>query len=269
MATDLDAYFARIGHAGNRDPSLATLRALHARHPVAIPFENLDVIRGRGVRLDPVSVEQKLVRDRRGGYCFEHNLLFASVLRALGFQVTTLAARVRWQQPPDVVTPRAHMVLRVDLDDTPWLVDVGFGGLTPTAPVRLDMLDPQTTPHEILRVTRGGDGHVLQANVGGGWGDVYQIAMDVQHPVDFELANWYTSTHPASRFTQNLVVTRAGEHGRRLSLLNRELVERSRDGVQRRTVDTPDELLDVLASQFGLDFPAGTRFGSPGTPWPA
>jgi N-hydroxyarylamine O-acetyltransferase len=269
MVPDLDAYFARIGHAGNRDPSLATLRALHARHPVAIPFENLDVIRGTGVRLDAASIEQKLVTDRRGGYCFEHNLLFASVLRALGFQVTTLTARVRWQVPPDVVTPRAHMVLRVDLDDVPWLVDVGFGGLTPTAPVRLDRLDPQTTPHEVLRVTRAGDGHVLQANVAGGWGDVYQIAMEAQHPVDFELANWYTSTHPTSRFTQNLIVTRACDDGRRLSLLNRELVERSRDDVHRRAIDTPDELLDVLASRFGLRFPAGTRFGSPGTPWPA
>ncbi len=126
-----------------------------------------------------------------------------------------------------------------------------------------------TTPHEMLRVTRGGDGHVLQASIAGGWGDVYQIAMDPQHPVDFELANWYTSTHPASRFTQNLIVARAGDHGRRFSLVNHELVERSRDDVQKRTVDTPDELLDVLATQFELDFPAGTRFGSPGAPWPA
>jgi N-hydroxyarylamine O-acetyltransferase len=81
VAVDLGAYFARIEYTGTRYPSITTLRALQARHPVAIPFANLDVLRGTGVRLDPASVEQKLVGDRRGGYCFEHNLLFATVLR--------------------------------------------------------------------------------------------------------------------------------------------------------------------------------------------
>src|SRR5215471_15232590 len=149
---DLDAYLARIGYVGPREPSLAVLRSIHALHPSAIPFENLDVIRGVGIRLDLPSIEQKLVRDRRGGYCFEQNGLFAAVLEELGFEVTPLAARVRWQVPPDVRTSLTHMVLRVDVERVPYLADVGFGGQTPTAPLRLDVPDAQRTPRETFRV---------------------------------------------------------------------------------------------------------------------
>src|SRR5690348_2897872 len=117
---NLDSYFDRIGYARQEGPSLAVLRALCALHPVAIPFENIDVIRGLGVRLDLPSIEQKLVSDRRGGYCFEQNGLLAGALEALGFRVTPLAARVRWQVPAEVHMPLTHMVLRVDLDDVPW-----------------------------------------------------------------------------------------------------------------------------------------------------
>jgi N-hydroxyarylamine O-acetyltransferase len=114
---NLDSYFARIGYAGPSEPSLEVLRALCALHPIAIPFENLDVIRGLGVRLDLPSVEQKLVGDRRGGYCFEQNGLFAAAIEGLGFRVTPLAARVRWQVSAEVHMPLSHMVLRVDLED--------------------------------------------------------------------------------------------------------------------------------------------------------
>ncbi len=265
----LDAYFERIGYKGPREASLALLRALHARHPVAIPFENLDVIRGLGVRIDLPSLEQKLVRDRRGGYCFEQNALFAAVLDALGFRVTPLAARVRWQIPTHVATPLTHMVLRVDLDGAPWLADVGFGGLTPTAPLRLDVEEAQPTPHETFRVVRSGNVHTLQAKVADAWDDVYRFTLEEQHSIDYEVANWFTSTHPASRFIQNLIVTRATDDGKRIALMNRELVVRRKASVEKRVVETPEELLDVLASQFGLRFPPGTRFGTPGNAWPA
>jgi N-hydroxyarylamine O-acetyltransferase len=222
-----------------------------------------------GVRLDLPSIEQKLVNDRRGGYCFEQNALFAAVLDALGFRVTPLAARVRWQVPEAVAMPLTHMVLRVDLDGAPWLADVGFGGLTPTAPLRLDVEEPQPTSHETFRLVRSGDVHVLQAHVADAWSDVYRFTLQEQHPIDYEVANWFTSTHPASRFKQNLIVTRAGDDGQRISLTNRELVLRGRAGVEKRILQTPDELLDLLANHFGLRFPAGTRFGDPGNAWPA
>ena len=120
---DLDAYLHRVGDAGPVGPDLETLRRLQAAHLGAIPFENLDVRLGRPVGLDLASLQAKLVRRRRGGYCFEQNTLFAAVLRAIGFDLRTLEARVR---PPGATSPlpRTHMLLRVDVGGDPWLADV-------------------------------------------------------------------------------------------------------------------------------------------------
>ena len=133
---DLDAYLKRIGYSGPRNSTLETLRALQLKHPLAIPFENLDTLTGRPVKLDVTSLERKLVHSRRGGYCFEQNLLFKHVLTSLGFDVTALAARVVWERPAEV-RARTHMVLLVALDGRRYICDVGFGGLTATAPIEL------------------------------------------------------------------------------------------------------------------------------------
>src|SRR5690606_6183767 len=115
-----------------------TLAAIHVAHPAAMPFENLDPFLGRAVALDLATLEAKLIHGRRGGYCYEQNLLLMQVLRALGFRVGGLAARVLWNRPKDALTPRTHMLLRIDLDGRTWLADVGFGGLTQTAPLLLE-----------------------------------------------------------------------------------------------------------------------------------
>lgn len=268
MPLDLDAYFARIGYHGAREPSLALLRALHARHPVAIPFENLDVLRGVPIDLEPAALERKLVAARRGGYCFEQNGLLAAVLRALEFTVIPLVARVRWQVPPEVEMARTHMVLQVEIAGVPWLADVGFGSLTATAPVRLDVETPQETPNEILRVVPAGHERLLQVQLDDVWQDLYRFTLEPALDVDYRVANWYTSTHPRSMFTQNLTVTRVGEGGERLALRNRLLTVRGRDGKTETPVKTPEALLQVLAERFGLHFAAGTRFGAPGQAWP-
>ena len=144
MEIDLDAYLARIGYDGPRTVELSTLRALHALHPAAIPFEAIDVLLDRGVDLAPQAVDAKLIHGRRGGYCFEQNSLFARVLTALGFQVEGLAARVRWNMAPDApAQPRTHMVNRVEIDGVSWLADVGFGGCVLPAPLRMDTTDAQ------------------------------------------------------------------------------------------------------------------------------
>ena len=126
---DLDAYLARIGYDGPREPTLEVLRAIHAAHPAAIPFEAIDVLLDRGVDISLPAVQAKLIAGRRGGYCFEQNTLFLAVLRELGFDVEPLLARVVWMRPADAPAgPRTHMVLRVTLEGRPWLADVGFGG---------------------------------------------------------------------------------------------------------------------------------------------
>ncbi len=162
---DLSAYFARVGYAGGGAPTLDTLAALHLRHTEAIAFENLNPVLGWPVDLDPKALVRKLVGERRGGYCYEQNLLFGQVLTALGFWVTGLAGRVRWNTPDCVMTPRSHMLLRVDLDAHPHIVDVGFGVQTPTMPLRLETNVAQTTPHGRFRLIKAGDGFMLEAEV--------------------------------------------------------------------------------------------------------
>ena len=156
---ELESYFARVNYDGPREPSLDVLRALQYRHTHTFPFENLDVLLGRGIRLDTGALTVKLIDSRRGGYCFEQNGLFWRVLNALGFAVTPLAARVRWQVPDEVETGRTHMLLKVDLPEGPYIVDVGFGGLNPTAPFALEPGLAQATSLETYRIVPWGGGY--------------------------------------------------------------------------------------------------------------
>lgn len=270
-ALDLDAYFARIGYTGTREPSLATLRALHLHHVLAVPFENLDVLLGRTISLELGDLARKIVHERRGGYCYEQNTLFAAVLRALGFHVATLVARVRWQVPAEQPTARTHMILRVEADGRPWLADVGFGSAGLTGPIALDAGEiEQTTPHEARRLAVRGEYTVHQVRIGGEWHDAFQFTSDAVPSIDYEVANWFSNKHPRSHFQQNLIVTRARADGSRVLLFNRELTERRRDGsAVKRPVHDADELLALLAAHFDLHFSAGTRFGPPGSAWPS
>jgi N-hydroxyarylamine O-acetyltransferase len=268
-AIDLDAYCARIGYAGARGPTLATLHALVAAHTRAIPFENLDVLLGRGIDLAPAAIQRKLVRDGRGGYCFEQNGLFLLVLEALGFRVTPMSARVRLRHPRDYTPPRTHLFLRVELCGEPWLADVGVGGLSLTAPIRLTEDLEQPTPHETRRIIREGGRLFHQARLGAEWTDIYEFTLEEMPPIDREVANWFTSAHPQSHFRNRLMAARAAPAGGRLTLLNDEFTIRGADGhADSRRLGSADELLAVLEEHFGLRFPAGTRFGPPGSPWP-
>ncbi len=264
---DLDAYLTRIGDDGSRAPALATLHRIVAAHTRSIPFENLDVLLGKGIDLEPERVERKLVHERRGGYCFEQNTLLLRALQALGFQAAALSARVRYQRPRDYTPPRTHVFVRVEVDGVSWLADVGVGGLSLTAALRLDTESEQPTPHEPRRIVREGGLYFHQVLLEGTWQDVYEFTLEEMPSIDRELANWYTSAHPGSHFKNQLLVARATPDGRK-TLLNRELTLRKTAGhVDRRTVATPDELLEVLDEHFGLSFPTGVRFACTGLDW--
>ena len=266
---DLDAYFARIGYTGPRDATPDVLAAIHRHHARAIPYENLDVLLGRGIDLTSAAIERKLVHQKRGGYCFEQNGLLRDMLRTLGFRVTPLIARVRWQVPDEVVTPFTHMLMRVDFGERAFLADVGFGSRSLFSPLALEFDTAQTGSLEPRRLVRRGPLIVQQTPVDGTWADVYQFTLDEAPAIDFELGNWFTSTHPQSRFKLNLALALADED-RRYAILNREFITRHADGrVEKRELATPDELLEVLAQHFDLHFPPGTRFGPPGAPWPS
>jgi len=253
---DQEAYFRRIGWAGPREPTLPVLESLVLAHAAHIPFENLDVLTGQGIDLDPVHIDSKLIRSRRGGYCFEQNALFACVLEQLGFKVTRLAARVRYRT--DRVLPRTHMTLRVDLDGTPLLADVGFGADGLLLPVTLDGTESAQFAWT-YRVVDEGAAQVLQSRRGNSWEDLYAFTREPQLAVDYEVANHYTSTHPMSRFTQMLTAQTLAPDVRRI-LRDREYTEDRGAASTTRVIRDDDELLAVLAQSFGLEFPAGTRF---------
>lgn len=253
---DLDAYCARIGYGGPREPTLAALRAIVLGHASAIPFENLDVLLGRGVSLAPEALMGKLVARRRGGYCFEHNAVLLAALRRLGFQAEGLAARVVWNQPADFVGPRTHMLLRVELPEGPHIADVGFGGLTPTAPLALRAGIAQATPHESFRLQESEGGFTLDAQRGGQWQSLYRFALDAQAPVDYEVANWFTSTHPRSLFRNHLLAARATAEGHH-TLFDDRFAIRRRDGtIERRRIRDAADLAGVLGAHFGIDLSA-------------
>lgn len=249
---DLDAYCARIGYSGPREPKLETLRALHERHPAAIPFEAIDVMLGRGVDLAPEAVDAKLIHGRRGGYCFEQNSLFKRALVAIGFDVESLIARVRWMSPEDApLRPRTHMGLRVTVDGVPWLADVGFGGCVSSAPLRMDMKEPQATRHMTFRLAAVPGGKRMEALIGETWMPLYILSSEVQNDVDYEPANWYTATHPDSFFRQVLMVARTAPEGLFALQNARYTIRRPSQPEERRTLDAAG-LEQVLREDFGL-----------------
>lgn len=251
-ALDLAAYCARIGHAEALSPTLDALRRLQARHMSAIPFENLDILLGRGIDLSPDVVEAKLITARRGGYCFEQNGLFKRVLEAIGFRVEGLLARVRWMVPDAAPpTPRSHMVLRVVIGGRPWLVDVGFGGNTPSALLAMDTQEPQPTGHETYRVVPSEEGLLLQALIGHAWSPLYDLSLQPQLAVDYEQPNWYTATHPGSHFRHQLSVARTTPEARYV-LRNSRLTVREYTGEQSQRELGMDELMQTLHDTFGL-----------------
>jgi N-hydroxyarylamine O-acetyltransferase len=254
---DLDAYWTRLGYGGPTSPNLDTLSAVALRHPLAIAFENLDPLLGRPVRLDIPTLQQKMLRDGRGGWCFEHNVLLGTVLRALRFEVTGLAARVMWNAPPGTVTARSHMVLHVQLGGHAYIVDAGFGGLTLTSPLRLEPGVEQATPHEPFRLERWGEYFVLEAQIGAEWRPLYRFDLQSQLIADYEVSNWYLCTHPRSHFLSTLIAARV-QVDRRYALRNTDLAIHYRDGyTERRGLTTAREVRDALEQSFGIAVPEG------------
>lgn len=254
---DLDRYFARVGFSGTARPDAATLVALHDAHTRAIPFESLDPLLGRPVALDVGSVAAKLIDERRGGYCFEQNVLFRAVLEAIGFDVVGLGGRVRWMSPPQApLGPRSHMLLKVDLAEGAFLADVGFGACLLDAPLRFAVDEDQRTRLGTFRLRSFDARFALEAMQPSGWRTMYVFDLEPQLPADYEVANWFTSTHPRSPFPAHLVVERLADD-RRHKLADRRHVVEGCDGaiVEERTIEDAETLTRVLGEVFGLTPP--------------
>jgi N-hydroxyarylamine O-acetyltransferase len=256
-SSQLDQYFQRIGYGGAHRPTLATLQALHRQHPLAITFENLDSWLGQPPALETDALFDKLVLRRRGGYCFEQNGLFKLVLEALGFAVRGLSARVLWNQPEGAQTPRTHQALLVEVQGQEWLVDVGFGGLTALAPLRLTPEREQATPVETLRLRQSGNGFMLEALLPGGARPLYWFVPETALTVDFVQSNWFVGAHPESRFVRQLITTcvRPEADGRfsRHNLVDRDYsVYRAGQPPQTHTLQTATQMQQLLRDVFAL-----------------
>jgi len=248
---DLDAYMARIGYEGPRAANLETLRAVHFLHPQAIPFENLDPLLRRPVRIDAVSLQDKLIRSGRGGYCFEQNLLFVHALRALGFVVHEYTARVLYGRPVGARAPRTHLLLGVECEGRRYLADVGFGSNVMTGPLLLDETSPQQTPHEPYRIARDGDFYVVEFLMRDVWTKLLRFDVSEQIFEDHVQGNWYVSTYPQSMFLNSLMAARV-EPGRRYALANNQLtVHDMTSGSDKRELDKA-ELRDALGDIFRI-----------------
>ncbi|MBA2078654.1 arylamine N-acetyltransferase [Rhodanobacter sp. PCA2] len=252
---DLAAYLRRIGYRDAPTADVPTLRALAAAHAAAIPFENLDPLRGVPVQLELDALQRKLLHEGRGGYCFEQNLLFAAALRAIGFTVHGLIARVLWNQPEDTITPQTHMLLRVEVNGETWLTDIGFGSMNLAGAVRLEPGVAQPTGLESFRLQEHGGEWRMQACVRGDWLTLYRFDTGPREFIDYVVANHYVSTFPTSNFVRHLIVARTASD-RRLTLRDREFTVRRPDAEpERRTLRDGEEMCRVLEREFLLRLP--------------
>ncbi|MFH8349003.1 arylamine N-acetyltransferase [Streptomyces sp. NPDC018045] len=248
---DLDAYLARTGYAGERVPTVAALRELHARHAATFAFENLEIVLGRPVPLDLKSLQEKMVGRRRGGYCYEQNLLYAAALDRFGFRLSGLGARIRMGETK--IRPVTHALLKVELDGEEWITDVGFGGEALLEPVPLrDGVEVRQGGWTFGLVREGEDGTwVLRSRHEDGWFDLYAFGPEARHPADYGVFNYYISTHPRSPFTGRMVIQQPGPDLRR-TLIGTELTLTRPDWSRVVRQVPPEEIPAVLEADFGL-----------------
>lgn len=250
---DLAAYFQRIGYDGLQAATPAVLAEIALQHALSIPFENLDAYLGRRVELDAAAVQRKLVIGRRGGWCYEQNLLLGNALRALGFDVTDLAGRVLWGRSADAVTARTHRALCVRIDGRELLVDAGFGGHVMTGVLDLNSAAEQSTPHEPFRLSALGADRLLESRVRGAWLPLFRFDLQPQLPIDFEAANYQLAHDPTSHFTQGIRASRVARDGRH-ALRDLELVFHGSDGsTQRELLRSATAVCDALHDVIGID----------------
>ena len=246
---NLDAYFARISYGIDRtDPTPETLRQLHRAHMLAVPFENLDIHLGRRIVVDKTELFNKIVMQKRGGFCYEQNGLFAAVLRALGFDVTLMEARVS-RGDGTFGIPFDHLTLLVTLDDR-WLADVGFGDSF-LEPLRFDDPGEQEQDRDVFRVTHDGSVGLHSRRKNNNWIDQYRFFLTPRTLNDFAEGCHYHQTAPQSSFTQKRVCSCATSEGRiTLSDLTLKI---TRNGYATETV-LPDEAAfrAALREQFGI-----------------
>ncbi|WP_431702614.1 arylamine N-acetyltransferase family protein [Pseudomonas sp. BR20] len=257
-------YLQRLGYDSPPPPTLQTLRDLQLRHVCTFAFESLSTLLRLPVPIDLPSVEQKVLFEGRGGYCYELNQMFLALLQELGFDARGITGRVVMGGPPEARTARTHRLSLVTLDGVRYVTDVGFGGMVPSSPLQLHTQAVQATAHEPYRLALNEQegSYTLWAEVAGEWRGLYVFDLQVQADIDYEIGNWYVSTHPGSPFLGQLKVARLAA-GERHTLNNAHYaihyLDRPSD---KRVIQSADELLGVLGTTFGIRVPVHPQLDS-------
>ncbi len=259
---NLDAYFARIGWGGGTVPGYDTLAGLVEAHTGHIPFENLDVLLGRGVRLDLDGLQDKLVRRCRGGYCFEHATLLAAVLDQIGFRPAHHAARVILMGPKEE-SPRTHMFLTVPVDGKTFLVDPGFASYSARRPLPLAPVAPSGC--KVHHLTQEDGIWTLHIPRDEGTIPGWVTTLERENPIDFELSNYWTATHPTSLFRQVMMMSAVTPEGR-VNVMNQDVTYVGADGAVRYKLKDRSALRALLIEHFGFDLPEAETLIVPAIP---
>lgn len=255
---NIRAYLRRIGSAGKTPVNARILSRLHRQHLQTVPFENLSIHLGEPVVLDESALYDKIVRRRRGGFCYELNGLFAALLRGLGCKVTLLSARVA-RAAGGFGPEFDHLLLLVELDRR-WLVDVGFGENFRT-PLDLDAAGPQVQGSRAYQILRKGRHHVLQErDAAGRWNDAYRFTLQPRKLTEFAEMCRYHQTSRHSHFTRNRICSLATSAGRK-TLSGMRLIETGRNGARReRRLADEGEYRRMLLERFGVRLARGSAF---------
>lgn len=262
-AFDLPTYLARIGYDGPTRPDYDTLAGLLAAHMNAIHFENIDVLLGRPIRLDLEGLQEKIVRGQRGGYCFEQATLFDAALKAIGFLTTAHTARVTLVLAPDKA-PRGHMFLVVALAEGEFVADPGLGGFGCRSPIPLDGR-PARDGDETNVVSFDGRRRMLKIESGERKIDAWTSGLDDDNWIDFEVANHWFSTHPASPMRQRLMLRVMTPRGR-VTVMNRDVTVRADGAARTFQLEDRKALRRLLRDTVGFDLPEAETLAVPTVP---
>ena len=252
MEAKIQDYFARINFQDKAEVDLKTLTKLQLCHTSSIAFENIDSFTEQEVKIDSDSLFEKLVYRKRGGYCFEQNLLFYEVLKHLGFNVRPVAARVMIGYNEDEKPKRTHLLSLIDIDGAQYLSDVGFGSNTPALPVKFILEEEQENLHDTVRINKLGADYKFETKVVGEWKTLHCFNFDHVYNSDFELANFYIYAHPTSKFRNRLMISKIIQEGR-ITLSDLNFSFYPYDGeIVKKTITTEEELEKFLLKEFEL-----------------
>lgn len=255
---NIENYLERIKLKQSPTLTEDSLFQIQSSQLLQIPFENIDVLLDRKIHTDLENLQNKILGNQRGGYCFELNGLLSFALEKLGFNYRPLLARVMYRGT--TTNSRTHIILLVQIKGKQYITDVGFGGPGTYLPIHFEIDREDVQPHGTFRITRDPTHEfIMQKKIDDGWFNVYGFNLDTIYPADLVMSNFFTSTYPESHFRHNLIAGRHLPNGR-ITLLNRQLTTNLDKVSTVHEIATHDELIAVLTKTFGIKLEPGMNF---------